>query len=213
MKSFATALLIAGLSASTANAAVVVNVSDNESTAPTFGANDAGNLTTGSEFGLDAGEVFGQTFTLAQAGVLDSIYIAYNDFVDGNAIDLEISINGTVVIPSVSLSGNNFSGSASDGATPVYWMKFKFSGDPIALNAGLNTFSFDASNEVSSGFAFTPLFANNLNPYAGGTATGVPANNATSGDDLGFAVTLVPEPSSLALLGLGGLLIARRRRA
>jgi len=31
-------------------------------------------------------------------------------------------------------------------------------------------------------------------------------------DDLGF-ITVVPEPGSLALLGLGGLLVARRRRA
>lgn len=211
MKRFATVFLIAGLSATTAHSAVLVNVSDNGSTAPTFGANDAGNLTTNAEFGLDAGEVFGQQFTLAQSGVLDSIYIAYNDFVDANSIDLEISVNGTVVIPSVSLSGNNFSGIASDGASPVYWMKFEFTGDPIALNAGLNTFSFEASNEVSSGFAFTPLFANSINPYTGGEATGVPRTD--SGDDLGFAVTVVPEPGSLALFGLGGLCVLRRRRA
>jgi len=41
----------------------------------------------------------------------------------------------------------------------------------------------------------------------------IDSNNFTSYDDIGFIVTPVPEPSSTALLGLGGLaLIMRRRR-
>lgn len=40
-----------------------------------------------------------------------------------------------------------------------------------------------------------------------------PVNNGSSGyDNFRLDATLVPEPTSLALLGLGGLLIARRRR-
>ena len=39
---------------------------------------------------------------------------------------------------------------------------------------------------------------------------GLPGNRGTYVDNISF--TLVPEPGSLALLGLGGLLIARRRR-
>jgi hypothetical protein len=35
----------------------------------------------------------------------------------------------------------------------------------------------------------------------------------TGGDITGFSMTEFSEPSSLALLGLGGLLIARRRRS
>lgn len=48
------------------------------------------------------------------------------------------------------------------------------------------------------------------NPYAGGEASGH-LGTATNNADLAIAMTLIPEPASLALLGLGGLIVIRRR--
>ncbi len=42
---------------------------------------------------------------------------------------------------------------------------------------------------------------------------GVNGTGGVDGPINGFELVLVPEPSSLSLLGLGGLLIARRRRS
>ena len=216
MKRIALTTLAACGCLSAAQAAVVVNVTDAGSTTPIIPAEGTGYTSVNARFGLDGGEAFGQTFTLADAGVLESISFAYNAFLDTHAIDLEITVNGNVVVPSVTLNGSNFSGAASDTATPIYWMRFDFTGDPIALNAGSISFSFAASNEVSStqAFAFAPMYTNNSGAYAGGSGTGAfySVGGSAVDDDLAFVVTVIPEPGSLALLGLGGLCVLRRRR-
>lgn len=48
--------------------------------------------------------------------------------------------------------------------------------------------------------------------FSGPTTTNTGGGHETLVDNIGITATEVPEPGSLALLGLGGLLIARRRR-
>ena len=211
MKKTTAILAILGLAALGAQAAVTVT--DEGLTAPTLGANDTG-YTAGSNnrFGWDNGESVGQTFTVATAGTIDAIYLGYNGFDDGDTLTVDLSVNGTTVATGILLDGNNFSGnSGSDGNTgPFYWMKFDLSAENVPVNAGSNDFSMVATAQSGSSWALAPRYDLGGTPYDGGQATGTPggANN-----DMAFAVTVVPEPSALLLLGLSGLGLLRRRRA
>jgi hypothetical protein len=140
--------------------------------------------------------------TVANAGIIDSIYIGYNGFDDTDDTALELSVNGEVVASGIFLDGSNFRGDqgSDNNTSPVYWMQLDLSGDPVAVSAGLNNFSLTATAESEGGgttWIFAPM-RNTDNPYAGGQGTGL----ASSGDSL-FAVTVVPEPGSRALVGLG----------
>jgi len=212
-------LLPLALLLGTSTQAVVVT--DSGLTAPTFGSSGTGYLgPTDARFGWD-NETVTQTFTLASAGTLDSFFMGYNAFEDGDTITLDISINGSSVATGLVLDGDNFSGTGSDNNNgPNYWMQFDFSSENISLNAGLNTIVFDATANGGNSWALAPRYWNaggsgsGDGNYIGGvlTASGNPGFDGP--EDLAFAVTIIPEPSAFALLGmLGGFMLLKRRRS
>ena len=203
-----TLLKITMLALATSGAQAAVVVTDNAGVTPTIGAEDTGY--TGAltdRFGWDT-ETFGQTFTMPSASTLDSIYIVYNGFDDGDTLTMNLLVNGATIATGVLLDGDNFSGDAASDTnnSPVYWMRFDVSAENVALNAGSNNFSMVATANTGSSWALAPM-RNINNVYAGGSSTGV-----GGGGDLGFVVTAVPEPSSSALIGLGGIALIFRRR-
>jgi hypothetical protein len=164
-------LILTACLAGTAGAAVTVT--DNGLTAPNLGASDTGNTAFTDRFGWDSGEGFQQTFTVPAAGIIDSIYLAYNGFDNGETITLTLSVNGSTVASGLVLDGDNFSGnSATDTLDPVYWMRFDLTAEDVAVNAGSNNFRMVATADTGASWALAPLYNRN-NPYSGGAASGV----------------------------------------
>ena len=69
----------------------------------------------------------------------------------------------------------------------------------------------DTNTEFLTPYAW---YYSNGNEYNRGLGTQVGSSGEVSitGDDFSFRTYVVPEPTSLALLGFGALLVARRRR-
>ena len=205
----------------TTSANAAVTVTDNGLTVPTIGADDTGYTgTTNQRFGWDTGEGFTQSFTVPTAGTIGSIYLGYNAFDNGDTITLDLSVNGSFV-QTVVLDGDNFSGIASgpgaDGnGGENYWMEFDLSGENVAVvtGAAANSFTLLATANTGDSWAFAPRLNQNGNPYSGGglsQPTGSTYNPPTN-SDMAFVVTVVPEPSTALLGGLGFLVLLRRRR-
>lgn len=104
------------------------------------------------------------------------------------------------------LVGNSF----GDGDTEI--ALFDSLGNVIASNddqGGFRWSKIDITTGMAAGDYYIAASAYNLNFSAGWTASAVDSGTVT-GD---MKITVIPAPGSLALLGLGGLIGLRRRRA
>jgi len=217
------------------SATAQVAVSDSGTTTPTIGANDAGfigdvidtetndgtttifdNWTTGpagdgARFGFNDGENFGQSFEFGSVAQVQSIFVAYNQFRNGQTITVDLDFNGVSVATGLLLDGNNFS-SANPGLS---WMEFDISSQNIQTVIGTNDFLLTATADSGpESFAFAPIYSRDGDYYADGAMTAsFTSGGLPNGSDLGFVVTTVPEPStSILLLGsVFGLAMLRRR--
>ena len=221
------AAALAASFALSADAALITN----SVTAPATDADDIYNLgapTTGQAVWSDR-PVQGQTFTTSAAGG-DLVAITFQLDEGANA-----PINGwkdyQLRIGTIDLGNNTI--------TPLVVTVDRYTPDAdndsyftITLDTPLslapNTlYGFDIGVEASqTGWqSGIPSIRITGDDYAGGqryqgaktnlidNTTGLPNSISPTSGDLVFHLNIVPEPGSLALMGLGGLLIARRRRA
>lgn len=127
------------------------------------------------------------SFTVTPSAGFEATYESLSLFVGTNSGDVELSLRSWDGATETTLGNFSFVDTNSGGTN-----------DPIIAH------SFNFTD-------FTSSSATEFRLYAWGA---VDENRGVRLDDvvLNGTVTLIPEPGSLALLGLGGLLIARRRR-
>jgi hypothetical protein len=209
----------------------------------TAGANDSDNVSAGADaatyVAMDRDAAQGQTFTtgsFAGGYVLNGFWLQHVLYQtsQGNGTWWNVNTAGAqltfrLIDPtadsilnsaSYTITGtepNNFGGNdgnANQVGTGT-WMYFTFD-SPITLNAN-TTYGLDLQTAASPNFYFE-MAGDNLDVYSGGSAYSTTRAGATptinTGDHVfDVSLTETPEPSALALIGLGGLVVLLRRRS
>ena len=193
-----TIVAIAGLAlAGAANAQVIMDFQDLESTGGGF--TDVGTFYSANGYTVAQGN--GEPFTLKSA------HTDNGSFYQGSTMLFNDTVDGVLTLTQD--NGNPFSMASIDiaalfvgGGNPV----FTFTGN---LNGGGQVFANYAGTNGGFGgetFDFTGLGFNNLDSLSW-------TQSSQSAFHQFDNITIVPAPGAFALLGLGGLAAARRRRA
>ncbi len=161
------------------------------------------------------GFVLAQTVTVGLDGQLSRIGLQVN--VASDAIEnLNIRLLGlnagapdtSNVLATAALVPSDVPVGNASGTIPVTFVDF--AADNLVFSVG-DTFAIELSSDAANNSPFNERYL-----WSRGTAYsgGVPFRNGSeqNGNDYNFQTFVVPEPSSLALLGFGGLFVARRRR-
>jgi hypothetical protein len=232
--------LIAAFLIASGSSSAAVTLADMGTTAPTiYNTGHLGTLDNRTSFDGPS-DSHGQSFTTATTGTLEYLHIAYNAggmgsfqvFIDaayagGGSTEIISDATTAATFFTINLasfvpSTNGLSGSSTDtNSGPGYWFRLNFTNEAIALTAGQQAaFFFRAVSETASdsNFIFAPRYHLNdqvgeTDEYLGGsTINGSGFAPAGSGHDFGFAVTVIPEPSTAWFGALAPLALLRRRR-
>lgn len=196
-----------GISESGIIAGVARNAA-NSTSEPTLWEPDGLGGYTPVTIGSPAGSVFGEAFAVDDAG---NAVGRYSDpvsnqtrafFYDGvTSVDLDL-------LPGVSFDNARALDLSDDGLVVGYVADFdnapSFGGAAVVWEGTTPT---DLNTLIPSGSGWNLLSANAIN--ASGQIVGF---GTFGGETRAFLLTPIPEPGTLALLGLGGLTLLRRRR-